>query len=54
MKGYLIVLKTNSLRRKKLQLIDEDAVGADEDEFDITTVEEAIKKIVGFANYNAV
>lgn len=37
-----------------IQLIDEDAIGMEKDDFSITTVDKAIKHIVGFTNYHAV
>lgn len=37
-----------------IQIMDEDEVGIERDDFSITTVDKAIKHIVDFANYNVV
>ena len=37
-----------------MQIMDEDEIGIERDDFSITTVDKAIKYIVGFANYHAV
>ena len=35
-----------------MQIIDEDAIGANTDTFDITTIDDAIEQIVEFTNDN--